>query len=134
MIRDRNVDHNTDQAKFALETVLLHLNVGASVADATIQNGWRAPYAGKIIRADLYCAQITDADDSVRANLKKNGASILGAATDPVAADTLTALTLSADTFAAGDKLQGTVLTGVGDAFVGSIQLVVRPLLGTEAL
>lgn len=132
MIRDRNIDQASDAAKFALETVILQIIAGASLA-AVIQAAWRAPYAGKIIAAHIYCATITDADDSVRLDLRKDTVSQLGATVDPVAADTLTALTLTSDgTFAAGAKLQAYATTGVGDAFVGSIQLVVRPLLGTE--
>jgi sugar/nucleoside kinase (ribokinase family) len=133
MIRDRNIDEGTDQAKFAQETVILPINVGAGVA-GVIQSAWRAPYAGKILAAHVYCATITDADDSARADLKINGVSALAATVDPVAADTLTSLAPTTVTFAAGDKLQAVITTGAGDAFIGNLVLVVRPLIGHEAL
>lgn len=133
MIRDRNVDDNTDQAKFTWETVILPINVGASIA-SVIQAAWRAPYAGVLLAAYVYCATITDADDSVRADLKKNGTSMLGATVDPVTADTMTSLAPTTLTFAAGDKLQAVILTGVGDAFIGNLVLTVRPSIGKEAL
>lgn len=133
MIRDRNIDEGTDQAKFTLESVILPINVGASVA-SVIQSAWRAPYAGKIVSAHVYCATITDADDSVRADLKINGTTALGATVDPVTNDTLTSLAPTTLTFASGDKIQAVILTGAGDAFIGNLVLVVRPLLGHEAL
>ncbi|HEY3499446.1 MAG TPA: hypothetical protein VGK73_32375 [Polyangiaceae bacterium] len=130
MIRDRNI--KTD-ANFARETVLLDVTAGASQAGVRI-TGWRAPYAGVIVSAHVYCATITDADDSVRVDLHKNAASVLGATVDPVAADTATALNVTTTSFAAGDVLKSVVTTGVGDALAGAITLVVRPELGVEAL
>jgi hypothetical protein len=132
MIRSRNVDNLTGN-EFAQETVILPINVGASVA-AVIQAAWRAPYAGKLVSAHVYCATITDADDSVRADLKKDGTSMLGATVDPVTADTMTDLVPTTLTFAAGAKLQAVITTGVGDAFIGNLVLVVRPLVGQELL
>lgn len=133
MIRSRNVDPLVGN-EFAQETVILPINVGAGVA-SVIQSAWRAPYAGKLVLAYVYCATMTDADDSVRADLKKNGTSMLAATIDPVTADTATSLAPTIGlTFALGDKLQAVILTGAGDAFIGNLILVVRPLLGQELL
>ncbi len=132
MIRSRNCD-DVEGNEFAQETVILPINVAAGVA-GVIQGAWRAPYAGRLVSAHVYCATITDADDSVRADLKKNGASVLPATIDPVAADTMTTLAPNATTFVAGDKLQAVITTGAGDAFIGNLVLVVRPSLGHELL
>jgi hypothetical protein len=136
MIRSRNCDDVTGN-EFAQETLILPINVGASVA-TVIQCAWRAPYAGKVLAAYVYAATMTDADDSIRVDLKKSGTSVLTATVDPVAADTMTTLTLTSTAatlaFAIGDKLQAIILTGAGDAFIGNLVVVVRPLLGKELL
>lgn len=133
MIRNRNISDDNTHNSFAQETIILPINVGASIA-AAIQSAWRAPWAGKILSAYAYCATMTDADDSVRVDLKIDGTSALGATVDPVAADTATSLAPTTTTFAAGAKLQAVITTGLADAFIGNLVLVVRPLLGVEAL
>jgi len=130
MIRSRNI--KTD-ATFAQETVTLSILAGASLTAVKI-DGWRAPYAGKIVSAHIYAAVVTDADDSARVDLFKGASSVLAASVDPVTSDTVTALTPTTSTFAAGDVLKSVVTTGAGDALSGSLVLVVRPLLGAEAL
>jgi hypothetical protein len=131
MIRSRNCDQSVGN-EFAQKIINLHVEAGASLA-GVIKAGTRIPWAGKVVSAHVYCATITDADDSVRVDLHKNGASILDATVDPVAADTLTSLAGAADEdLAAADKIQVVITTGVGDAFVGDVVLVIRPDLGTE--
>jgi hypothetical protein len=132
MIRSRNCDNVTGN-EFCIETVMLSINVGASVS-SVIQGAWRAPYAGKLVAAHVYAATMTDADDSIRVDLKKNGTSMLPATIDPVTADTMTSLAPTTLTFVAGDKLQAVILTGAGDAFIGNLIIQVRPLLGQELL
>jgi len=132
MIRSRNCDDVTGN-EFCQQQVILPINVGAGVA-SVIQAAWRAPWAGKLVAAHVYAATLTDADDSIRADLKKNGTSMLGATVDPVTNDTVTDLVPTTLTFAAGDKLQAVILTGAGDAFIGNLVLVVRPLIGKELL
>jgi hypothetical protein len=133
MIRARNCD-DVQGYEFAQESSTLNITVGASVAGVA-QCAWRAPYAGKVLAAHVYAATMTDADDSIRVDLRKNNVSLLTAATDPVTNDTMTQLPLIAgSTFVAGDRLQAFITTGVGDAFIGNIILVVRPLLGKELL
>ena len=126
MIRDRNLDPNADAFK---TVVVLPINVGASVA-GVIQTAVRAPYAGKIASAHVWALSLTDADDSVRVDLRKNGTSLLAATVDPVAADTTTSLAPTTVAFIAGDMLQVYLTTGVGDAMVGTVTLVLRPYLG----
>lgn len=136
MIRARNCDETTG-FEFAQESNSLAIIVGASVA-AVPQAAFRAPYAGKVVSAHIYAATMTDADDSIRVDLRKNGVSILTGTVDPVTNDTMTLLPLVAvaasTAFAVGDKIQAYITTGVGDAFVGNVVLVVRPLLGKELL
>lgn len=133
MIRSRNCDQATGH-EFTENIIPLHIEAGASLA-GVIKAGVRMPWAGKIKSAHIYAATLTDADDSVRVDLHKNGASILDATVDPVAADTTTSLAGAADTeFAAGDEISVVITTGVGDALVGDVTLVVRPELGTELL
>lgn len=128
-IDDKNVSTNAD---FARETALLSVTAGASLTAAKI-DGWRAPYAGKVVSAHVYAATLTDADDGVRVDLFKDAASILTAAVDPVAADTTTVLPGAAGvTFAAGAVFKSVVTTGAGDAIAGAISLTVRPLLQNE--
>lgn len=137
MIRDKNVDQTANQNHHACMAINCHLSLGAGVA-GVIQGGWRAPFAGKIVSAALYCATLTDADDSVRIDVQKNGASVLSATQDPGAADTGSAMSLSATAsllaFAAGDKIQVVATTGAGDAMVGTCTIVVRPRIGRELM
>jgi hypothetical protein len=136
-VRDKNIDHTANQNHHACMALNFHINMGAGVA-GVIQGGWRAPFAGKIISAAVYAATLTDADDSVRLDVQKNGASVLSATTDPGAADTGTAMSLSTTTstisFAAGDKIQVVGTTGAGDAMVGTVSVIVRPRVGRELL
>ena len=133
MIRSRNVDSASPGNEFAQESVMLAISAAASQA-GVIQSGWRAPYAGKVVSAHVYAATITDADDGVRIDLQKAGVTMLPATVDPVAADTMTSLAPTVLTFAAGDKITVVATTGAGDAMIGNVILIVRPLLGTEAL
>jgi hypothetical protein len=130
MIRSRNCDPNTGH-EFAQKVVYIPISVGASAVDV-IQGGWRAPWAGAVVSAHVYAATITDADDSARVDLKKNGTSMLAATVDPVAANTSTTLAPTTTSFASGDLLAVHMTTGAGDAMVGGVNLVVRPSLGTE--
>lgn len=132
MIRSRNCDNLTGN-EFARQIIALHLQVGASQAGIRYA-GVRMPFAGVIESAYIYCALLTDADDSVRIDLHKNAASILGATVDPVAADTATDLAPTTTTFAAGDVLKAVITTGAGDALEGDLILEVRPELGRELL
>jgi len=131
MIRNRNISNDNAINTFAQQTVSLAINAGASLA-GVIHAAWRAPWAGKLIAAHVYAATITDADDSARVDLQLNGVTMLPATVDPVAADTMTSLAPTTLAFAAGDKLQVVLTTGAGDALIGNVILVVRPLLGTE--
>jgi len=130
MIRNRNIDHS-GAASFTHQAIVLALSVGASVT-AGIVAGFRAPYKGKVVAAHVYAATLTDADDSARIDLRKNGTTMLGATVDPVAADTATSLAPTTLTFDEGDKIQVYATTGSGDAMVGSVTVVIRPLLGRE--
>lgn len=126
MIRSRNVD---PVSEFAQHPISLPCNEGASVAGVVVASTI-LPFAGKIVSAKFYCAALTDADDSARIDLLKNGVSILSAAVDPTAADTTTTLSPTTLTFSASDRLSLKVTTGAGDALRGSLTIVVRPLLG----
>ena len=132
MIESQNVSPNADIIE---QGIALPVNVGASLA-AVSQGGWRAPWRGKLLRADVYAATITDADDSVRVDLHKGGASILTATVDPVAADTSTPLVLTTipTEFEAGDIIEPVLTTGADDALVGTVTIVVRPLAGRERI
>lgn len=128
MIRSKNIEPDNSYNEFAQQLLPLVVNIGAShnanAAEVVM------PWAGKIISASFRCSQITDADDTVRVKVIKNTTDIVAAAVDPTAADTTTTFTLNASTFAAGDILKGHVLTGAGDALVGTFLFVVRPYLG----
>jgi hypothetical protein len=127
MIRSKNVDPD---AQFAQHPVPLSIRAGASETD--LAHGAFVPaWAGKIELAQLYASQLTDADDGVTVDIKKNGVSLLSAAVDPVAAGTTTTLTLTDDDFAAGDEIVAHATTDAGDLLVGVIILHVRPLLGS---
>lgn len=130
MIHNQNLDPTLCSGGW--QSVYLPINVGAS-ATAQIQSGHRIPFAGKLVSAYVYCATITDADDSARVDLFNNAASILPATIDPVTADTTTSLAPNATTFAAGDKVTVRMTTGAGDAMVGGVTLVYRPLMGAES-
>lgn len=137
MIRDKNIDHTSGQNNHAQLALNFHLSLGAGVA-GVIQGGWKAPWAGKITAALLYCATLTDADDSVRIDVQKNGSTVLTATTDPGAANTGTTMALSTTTatisFAAGDILTCVATTGAGDAMVGTCSVMVRPRVGRELM
>lgn len=128
MIRSKNIEPDNSYNEFAQQLLPLVVNIGAShnanAAEVVM------PWAGKIISASFRCSQITDADDTVRVKVIKNTTNLVAAAVDPTAADTTTTFTLNASTFAAGDILKGHVLTGAGDALVGTFLFVVRPYLG----
>jgi len=132
MIESQNVSPNADIIE---QGVALYINAGASVAGVG-NGGWRAPWAGKLLRADVYASALTDSDDSVRVDLHKNTTSVLTGTVDPVAASTLTPLPLAVapTTFAAGDVIRPVLTTGSGDALVGTVTIVVRPLAGRERL
>lgn len=126
MIRSRNVDPN---AEFAQLPIGLQIKAAASETD--LAHGAFVPrWGGKIVSAELYAAQLTDADDDVTVDIKKNGVSILSAAVDPVEAGTTTPLTLTDDEFDDGDEITAHATTGAGDLLVATIILHVRPLLG----
>jgi sugar/nucleoside kinase (ribokinase family) len=137
VIQDKNVDNTAAKNNFAQTALNFFLSVGAGVA-GVIQGGWRAPWAGKIVSVIVYAATLTDADDSVRIDVQKNGVTVLSATVDPGAADTATVATLSATAsvlaFAAGDKIQVVATTGAGDAMVGTVSVMVRPRLGRELM
>lgn len=128
MIRSKNIEPDNSYNEFAQQLLPLVVNIGAShnanAAEVVM------PWAGKIISASFRCSQITDADDTVRVKVIKNTTDLVAAAVDPTAANTTTTFTLNASTFAAGDILKGHVLTGAGDALVGTFLFVVRPYLG----
>ena len=128
MIRSKNIEPDNSYNEFAQQLLPLVVNIGAShnanAAEVVM------PWAGKIISASFRCSQITDADDTVRVKVIKNTTDLVAAAVDPTAAGTTTTFTLNASTFAAGDILKGHVLTGAGDALVGTFLFVVRPYLG----
>jgi hypothetical protein len=130
MIRDYNVDPTYSQ--FARKTIVIPVNEGASVAGVAV-GGFRAEFAGTIISAIFRCLALTDADDTVRIEVEKNGSDIV-AAVDPVAADTTTTLTVTDSDLADGDLIQLKVTTGAGDALRGYLQLEVRPDLGSLEL
>jgi hypothetical protein len=128
-VRARNLDPSVGNDAF-LSILVCPITVGASVDQRVAEV--RLPWAGKIVSAHFRCSTLTDADDSVRVKVQKNGTDLVAAAVDPVASDTTTTFTLTADTFAAGDLLQGHVLTGTGDAIVGTFTFFVRPYLGVR--
>jgi len=130
-IRDYNID--IDNSQFARKIVSLPVNEGASVSSVPVA-GFRAEFAGTILSAIFRCLAITDADDTVRLDIHKNGASILSATVDPVAVDTTTTFTLTSNDLADGDLITGVVLTGAGDALRGFFQFEVRPDLGSVEL
>jgi hypothetical protein len=132
-IRDKNIDHDNDNNTFAQQSLVFSINVGASVS-GVIQGGWKAPWDGKIVSAHVYCATITDADDSIRVDIRKDTVSLLDATVDPVAADTATTLTVNDDDFDADDVLQVYMTTAGSDAFIGTVTLIVRPRLGRELM
>lgn len=127
-IRSKNISDNNSYNEFAQQILPLVVNIGAS--HNAIAAEARMPWAGKIISAHFRCSQLTDSDDSVKVKISKGGTDLVASAVDPVAADTTTAFTLNATTFAAGDFLQGHVLTGAGDACVGTFTFIVRPYVG----
>lgn len=128
-IRSKNISDNNSYNEFAQQLLALPVNIGASHNANAVEVVM--PWAGKIISASFRCSQITDADDSARVKVIKNTTDLVAAAVDPTAADTTTTFTLNASTFAAGDILKGHVLTGAGDALVGTFLFVVRPYLGS---
>ena len=130
MIRSKNIEPNNSYNEFAQQLLTLPVNIGASHNANAVEVVM--PWAGKIISASFRCSQITDADDTVRVKVIKNTTDLVAAAVDPTAADTTTSFTLNASTFAAGDILKGHVLTGAGDALVGTFLFVVRPYLGVQ--
>ena len=132
MIESQNVSPNADIIEQAIP---LAINAGASLAGVS-HGGWRAPWKGKLLRADVYASVVTDADDSVRVDLHVDGASALTGTVDPVAADTTTVLplTTSPTEFEAGDIIEPVLTTGAGDALVGTVTIVVRPLAGRERI
>lgn len=130
-VRDYNVD--TDNSQFARKVVSLHCNEGASVAGVKVA-GVNIPFAGTLLSAVLRCHVLTDADDSARVDLLKNGTSILSAAVDPGASDTTTTLSPTDTDIADGDLYEMKITTGVGDAIRASITLEVRPDLGSQEL
>lgn len=131
MIRSRNVDPT---AEFAQHIIPITVNVPASQA-AVAYGAAIIPWAHKLLSAKFQALVVTDADDTVRIDLHRAGASILGATVDPVAADTTTTLTVTGDDDGAANAVYELVATtGVGDVLVGTLVLVVRPLLGREDL
>lgn len=131
MIRAKNISTNSSYNTFARQVIALPVNIGASHNANAVEV--IMPWAGKVISAKFRCSQITDGDDSARVKVINNTTDMVAAAVDPTAADTTTAFTLTAGTtFSAGDILKGHVLTGGGDAIVGTFIFDVRPLLGNE--
>jgi hypothetical protein len=90
--------------------------------------------AGTIISAIFRCNTLTDADDSARVDVHKNGVSILSAAVDPTTASSTTTFTLTDTDLADGTLITGVVTTGAGDAIRGYFQFEIRPDLGSEEL
>lgn len=131
MIRDRNIDPSAD----VLDQIIpITVNVPASQA-AVSYGAVIIPWAHKLVSAKFYASVVTDADDSVRIDLHRAGASILGSTVDPVAADTTTTLTVTGDDDGAANAVYELVATtGAGDVLVGTLTLVVRPLAGRERL
>jgi hypothetical protein len=128
MIRDRNLEPSAD----AFKTVV-SLYVEAGAAETGVEkSSVRMPYTGKVLSAYVRCATITDADDSIRIDLHKNGVSMLGATVDPVAAATTTSLAPTTTTFNSGDLIAVVITTGASDAFTGSVTLTTRPYLGAQ--
>lgn len=131
MISSGNIEPNNSYNEFAQQVICMGVNIGASHNANAVEAVM--PWAGKVISAKFRCSQITDADDSARVKVIKNTTDMVAAAVDPTAADTTTTFTLTAGTtFAAGDILKGHVLTGAGDALVGTFIFVVRPYLGRQ--
>lgn len=128
MIRDRNLDPSADAFK---STVSLYVTCGASET-AVEKSSVRMPFTGKLLSAYVRCATITDADNSVRVDLHKNGVTMLGATVDPVDAGTTTSLAPTTTAFVAGDLLAVVMTTGASDALTGSVTLVFRPYLGSQ--
>lgn len=129
MITSGNVNPDNNYNEFAQKILCLPVNVGASHNANAVEVVM--PWSYKVISAKFRCSQITDADDSARVKIIKNTTDMVAAAVDPVAANTTTTFTItSGDTGDAGDIIKGHVLTGAGDALVGTFILVVRPYLG----
>lgn len=126
-IRSRNI---SPAAEFAQSIIALPVSAGASVNGRLAEV--RVPWAGTLVSAHFRASALTDTDDSVRVKVQKNGTDLVAAAVDPVAADTTTTFSLTSTALAAGDLLQGHVLTGTGDALIGTFTFVVRPKLGAE--
>lgn len=131
MIRDYNCD--PDYSQFARKLVTIDVSEGASVAGLPA-GGFRSEMAGTIMSAIFRCLAITDADDSARVDVAKNGTSILSAAVDPVAINTTTTFTLTSYDLADGDIITGVVTTGAGDVLRGFFQFEIRPDLGSYEL
>lgn len=130
MILSRNID---PRARFAQVHVPLPIRAAASETD--LGHGAFIPlWAGEIVSVTIYTSQLTDADNSVTVDLKKNGVSLLATPIDPVAAGDLYELTLLSTSFAAEDEIVVHATTGAGDLFVATLTLVVRPLLGGQEL
>lgn len=127
MIRDRNIDPNLELGRHVVN--LQHSTT--VIAAGTEQAGMVMPYAGKIVALYYRARDLTDADDSVRVDVKLNGVSILAAPVDPVATGTNTTLVALTTTFAAGDTLTLNVTTASGDTSIGSLTIVFRPYLGS---
>lgn len=130
MISSGNIEPNNSYNEFAQEIIALPVNVGASVNQIVVEA--IMPWAGKIISAKFRASTLTDADDSARVKPQVDGVDAVAAAVDPTADATTTTFTLTTTTFAAGAILQGHVLTGAGDALVGTFIFVVRPYLGRQ--
>ena len=127
-IRSKNIESDNSYNEFAQQIIALPVHIGASHNAIAVEA--RMPWAGKILSAYFRCSQITDSDDSAKVKTEISGTDNSGTAQDPVAADTTTTFTIGTATFAAGAFLQGHVLTGAGDALVGTFTWVVRPYLG----
>lgn len=134
MIDNKNLDKD---ATFLLHPIVLGPVAVAASQSNIEQAAVRMPYSGKIVSIHFHTVALTDADDSVRLDVKKGSTSVLTATVDPVAAGTVAAGTLKTDgtaRFVAGDKLALFATTGAGDAITGgSATMVVRPFAADEA-
>lgn len=134
MIDNKNIDPTATMLR--IPVVLAKDAVAASQSDIE-QAAFRAPFAGTILSVHFHTVALTDADDSVRLDIKKGSTSVLSATVDPVSAGTVAAGTLKTDgteDFVAGDKLALFATTGSGDAITSlSATLVIRPQAGSEA-
>jgi hypothetical protein len=128
-IRDKNVDKT--YSHFARKLVCLSINHDGALSAVKV-SGVIVPFAGTIVSAIVRCHTLTDADDSARVDLFKNGSSILAAAVDPTAADTTTTLSPTSTAVADGDLLEAVVTTGSSDAIRASLILELRPKLNDE--